>query len=245
VRQATPENVNSLLQGNLDNALQGDMDSAYFVIRTRMACERFAGSPEELERRIQRINQRVDRDLERGRDLPVRPSNPLPVLITPDAEVNRVEMEQWYEACQRVQAAFTPDLRQRLEAQALRGDVMARLIYATWPLEKLDFGSAFDQQYHWERNARDFSQANLDRGELAGLIAFAQSYQYGWFTPRNGDLALAFTMAAFNCGFENDSMRNFLLNRINQLTSSDDPADLQRLEFALLEAQSLGSICGG
>ena len=113
-----------------------------------------------------------------------------------------------------------------------------------WPLEHLDIGEAFNQQYRWEGLARDFSQANLDRGEVAGLMAFAQSYMRGWFTDNNGDLALAFTIAAVNCSsFETISLHSFLNSRVEHLANSDDPADLERLQFALAEADRLGSLC--
>ena len=242
-RDITAGNIEHLLQANLENTLKGELASAYFVVRARMACERFAGSRSDLERRIERTNKRVERDTERGRGVPDRRVNGLPMSVTEDTEANRANLENWYEACQRVQSMFSPDLRSQLEQLAMAGDVMARFLYASWPLDQLDVGEAFDQQYRWEGLARDFSQANLDRGEAAGLMAFSQSYQNGWFTQRNGDLALAFAIAALNCGFETTSTRKFLTNRIEHLSNAEDPADLQRLQFALQEAEHLGRFC--
>jgi hypothetical protein len=243
MRDITAGNIEHLLQANLDHALKGELASAYFVIRTRRVCERFANTPGELEKRIQRTDRKVERDIKRGRDLRSGTNNGLPWSATGDKENDRAQMEDWYDACQRVQTIFTPDLRRQLESLALRGDVMAAYLYASWPLDQLDIGEAFEMQFRWEGLARDFSRANLDRGEVAGLMAFAQSYQNGWFTERNGDLALAFSIAAMNCGFETNSSRNFISNRIDQLTSSEDPADQQRLQFALVEAERLGSSC--
>jgi len=243
IRDITAGNIENLLQANLDSALAGEISSAYFVTRARMACERFANSPEDLEQRIKRANRKVEKNIKRGRDLPSSARNGLPWSATSDTEANRARLEDWYDACQRMQSIFTPDLRQQLESQALNGDVMARYLYASWPLELLNAGEAFDQQFRWEGLARNFSQANLDRGEVAGLMAFSQSYQSGSFTERNGELALAFTIAALNCGFETTSSRNFLTRRIDQLSNSDDPADLQRLQFALAEADYLGRLC--
>ena len=243
VRDVTAENIEDLLQDNLDHALRGELASAYFVIRARRICERFANTPEDLERKIQRTNRKVERDIQRGRDLPSGKNNELPWYTTGDKESDRAHLQGWYDACQRVQSIFTTDLRHQLELLALQGDVMAAYLYASWPLDQLDTGEAFDQQFRWEGLARDFSQANMDRGEVAGLMAFAQSYMNGWFTARNGDLALAFSIAALNCGFETNSSRNFIGNKIDHLTTSEDPADQQRLQFALLEAERLALLC--
>ncbi len=243
VRDITAGNIEDLLQDNLDHALRGELASAYFVIRARRICERFANTPEDLERKIQRTNRKVERDIQRGRDLPSGKNNELPWYTTGDKESDRAHLQGWYDACQRVQSIFTTDLRHQLELLALQGDVMAAYLYASWPLDQLDTGEAFDQQFRWEGLARDFSQANMDRGEVAGLMAFAQSYMNGWFTARNGDLALAFSIAALNCGFETGSSRNFIGNRIDHLTTSEDPADQQRLQFALLEAERLALLC--
>jgi len=244
VRDITTENVDHLLQANLDHALTGDMASAFFVTRTRMTCDRLAGTPEDLERRIERTNRRVERDISRGRDVPAGGNRGVPWSASGDKDENRAQLEDWYEACQRVQSILTPDLREQLETRALEGDVMAGYLYATWPLEQLDVGEAFEQQFRWEGLARDFSQANLEKGEVAGLIAFSQTYMYGWFTERNGELALAFGIAATTCNLEALSFLGFLTRRIDQLTNSDDPADQQRLQFALVEAERLSGICG-
>ena len=243
LRDMTADNIEELLQANLDQALDGELDSAYFVVRARMACERFSSTPEELEQRIKRINKRVERDVERGREVSTRRGNDLSLSFTGDTDANRAQMERWYDSCQQVRTMMSTDLRQQLESRALRGDVTARYLYASWPLESLNAGEAFDQQFRWEGLARDFSQANLDSGEVAGLMAFAQSYMNGWFTKRDNDLALAFSVAALNCGFETGSSRNFLTNRIERLSKSDDPIDVQRLQFALTEAGHLGWFC--
>lgn len=243
LRSMTADNVEQLLQANLDQALDGELASAYFVMRARMACERFANTPEELEQRMERINKRVERDVERGREVSTRRGNDMSLSFTGDSDANRAQMERWYDSCQQVRSMLSPDLRQQLESQALSGDVMARYLYASWPLEALNAGGAFDQQYHWEGLAREFSQANLDSGEVAGLMAFAQSYMNGWFTKRDNDLALAFSIAALNCGFETGSSRNFMTGRIERLANSDDPVDVQRLQFALAEADHLGWFC--
>jgi hypothetical protein len=243
IRDITAGNAEELLQTNLDNALDGDMASAYFVTRARMTCERFARTPEDLDRRIERTNRRVERDIKRGRDVPVRDKRPEPWSTGGDADENRANLEEWYDACQRVRSMFSPDLREQLETRALQGDVMAGYLYATWPLEQLDVGMAFEQQFRWEGLARDFSQANLDKGEVAGLIAFAQTYMNGWFTERNSELALAFAIAATNCNAEAIAFVGFLTNRIDGLASSDDPVDQQRLQFALLESERLGEVC--
>ena len=243
LKDASAENIEHLLQANLENTLNGELASAFFVVRARMACQRLSGTRSDLERRIERTNKRVEREAERGRGGPGRREGGLPLSVGDDPEANRANLESWYEACQRVQAMFSPDLRTELEQLAKQGDVMARYLYASWPLDILDVGEAFEQQFRWEELARDFSQANLDRGEAAGLMAFSQSYQNGWFTQRNGELALAFAIAALNCGFETTTTSNFLSKRINQLANSEDPADRQRLDFAMAESEQLGQYC--
>ena len=242
-RDITAENVDQLVQSNLDFALEGGMASGYFVTRTRMTCERFTSTPGELERTIRRVNQRVENARVRGHDLPFKAEVDQPWSFTDDAEANRAHLERWYDACQRLQDIFTPDLRQRLELLALDGNVMARYLYATWPEELLNAGEAFDMQYRWEDRAREFSLANMESGEVAGLMAFGQSYMSGWFTSRNGDLALAFGVAALNCDFQTISVRSYLESSIDRLTSSEDPADRQRLQFILDESDRLGRFC--
>jgi hypothetical protein len=242
-RDVTAENISSLLEANLEYALTGDLVSGYFVTRSRQTCDRFAGTPEELERAISRINRRVERAQARGRDVPGTAEFDQPWSYTSDPETNRAHLERWYDACQRVRSMFTPELRERLEALALGGNVMARYLYATWPQEMLDTGDAFGQQFRWEALAREFSMANMDQGEVAGLLAFGHSYLGGYFTARDRNLALAFAVASLNCGFETISTRSFLASSIEQLTRSEDPQDQQRLQFVLAESDRLSSHC--
>jgi len=242
-RDITAENVDSLLLANLDYALEGDMASAYFVTRTRMNCERFASTPEELKSSIKRVNRRVEHAGKRGRSLPATPEYDQPWSYSSDSEANRAHMKNWYGACERVRSIFTADLRLRLEMLARQGNVMARYVYATWPEELLHAGEAFDGQFRWEDQAREFSLANLHAGEVAGLMAFGHSYHGGSFTARDNNLALSFGVAALHCGFETISVRSYLASSIEKLTSSEKPVDQQRLQFILTESDRLGRFC--
>ncbi len=242
-RDITPDNIEQLTRDNLDHALTGDLDSGYFVTRSRMACERFADTPEGLDRSISRVERRVRNAQANSRKLPDRPEYGQPWSFTDDMEANRAHMKRWYSACERIRDMFSPDLRLQLENMALNGDVMARYLYATWPVEVLDGGEAFESQFRWEELAREFSRANMEMGEAAGLLAFGQSYMSGWFTARNGDLALSFGVAALNCGFETISIRSYLASSIERLTSSQNPADLQRLQFIIDESDHLSRFC--
>jgi hypothetical protein len=239
----TAENIDSLVQANLDHALTGDMASAYFVARSRMTCDRFASTSEELENSISRVNHRMERSKARGQEFTATAEIDQPWSVSGDADTNRVNMERWFDACQRLDSLFSPDLRQRLEMMALRGDVMARYLYATWPEEQLEAGEAFDQQFRWEDLAREFSLANMNAGEVAGLMAFGHSYLGGSFTSRDANLALAFGVAALNCGFETVSVRSYLASSIEKLTSSEDPADQLRFQFVLTESDRLTQFC--
>ena len=194
-RDITASNLESLLTANLERALEGEMASAYFAVRAWQACERFSRSPAELEKRIERTNKQVERDVKRGRELPARADKRVPFRITANPDINRSNLQDWFDACQRVRNTFTQDFREQLESQALAGNVMARYLYAVWPPGELDLGEAFVQQYHWEGLAREFSEANLESGEVAGLMAFGDSYRGGWFTSKNDDLAMAFTLS--------------------------------------------------
>lgn len=242
-RDITAENIDELVQANLAHALQGDMASAYFVSRSRLSCDQFASTPAELEQAIERTNQRTRHAQARGYEFPAATGYDQPWSVGPDETTNRVNLERWYDACGRLREIFTADLRQRLESLALRGDVMARYLYATWPEELLEAGEAFARQFRWEDRAREFSLANLEAGEVAGMMAFGQSYLSGWFTNRDPNLALAFGVAALNCGFETLSIRSFLASSIDRLTGSDDPADRQRLAFIIAEADNLSQGC--
>ena len=212
-------------------------------MRAWQACDRFSRSPAELEKRIERTHTQVERDIKRGRELPARADRRVPFRITANPDINRSNLQDWFDACQRVRNTLTQDFREQLESQALAGNVMARYLYAVWPPGELDLGEAFVQQYRWEGLAREFSEANLESGEVAGLMAFGDSYRGGWFTSKNDDLAMAFTLAAFQCGFEPVSLGKYLDARINRLMASDDPADQQRLQFILVEAERLGLLC--
>jgi hypothetical protein len=242
-RDIKAENIESLVQENLVRALEGEMASAWFAAQARRACQGFAGSPEELEKRIERTNRKAERDIKRGRELPEQDGGRVPYAISPNPDVNRTNLQNWYEACQHVRGLFGPDFRDQLERQALDGNVNARYLYAVWPPETLDIGGAFEQQYHWEDLAREFSRLNLETGEVAGPLAFAESYRRGLFTAESDNLALAFTFAAFKCGFDAATMGGFLEERINRLSASDDPADQQRLQAVLLEADQLSAYC--
>jgi hypothetical protein len=242
-RDITAENVDGLVEANLEHALTGDMASGYFVTRTRMSCDRVAKSPEELENSINTISRRIERAQARGHTLPGADGYDQPWSFTQDMEANRLHMVRWYDACERLRAVFTDDLRQRLEMLALNGNVMARYLYATWPVEQLDAGEAFDQLFHWEELSREFSLANLHSGYVAGLMALGHSYLSGYFTRRDPNLALAFGVAALNCGFETISVRSYLAGSIDHLMNSEDPADQLRLQFVLTESDRLGQYC--
>ena len=56
-------------------------------------------------------------------------------------------------------------------------------------------------------------------------------------------MALAFGVAALNCGFETISIRSYLASSIERLTSSRNPADQQRLQFIIDESDHLARFC--
>ena len=117
------------------------------------------------------------------------------VMIYPTEAQNRDYLSQWHEQCERARSLFNHDLRRRLEKLAQNGHVMARYLYASWkPSMTIDSG-VFERTTRWHLNATDFSYANLEEGELAGMIAIGESYIYGGFTSHNLRLGL-FTLRA-------------------------------------------------
>jgi hypothetical protein len=52
----------------------------------------------------------------------------------------------------------------------------------------------------WQIDALEFSQANLEAGEIAGLLAFGFSYEQAIFTGGSQALSIAFLRAAQQCG---------------------------------------------
>ena len=239
----TPENIDGHVRSALAQALEGDFPAAYFLNRAWSMCRGFPEDEAGLERRVDQWNRRARRMSARGIDLERWAGLGGPRAISEDPEENRRHLEGWFDACGRVRETMTLDLRADLERRGRAGDPMARYLYALWPEENLTAEEAFERQFRWEQTARDFSLANLEQGEVAGLMAFGQSYLQGLFTARNPTLALAFALAAVQCGFEDVSSRSFLSERIDRLTASEDPADQERLRFVITMADSWTPLC--
>jgi hypothetical protein len=98
---------------------------------------------------------------------------------------------------------FNEDLRERLADLAGQGHVTARYLYAMWPPLTKGRPDGFFVHQDWSEKALAFSLANFAEGEVAGLMAFANAYEKPeTFTTSDGDMAMAFKIAAQSCGLD-------------------------------------------
>ena len=93
---------------------------------------------------------------------------------------------------------------------------MARYIYAIWPIEPLEMTRGFLVHQEWAAKAAEFSFLNLEEGEIAGQLAFGQSYFSGrLFTSQNIYVSYALFTSAVSCGFREAGLEMIVNNYFN------------------------------
>jgi hypothetical protein len=216
IEEVTGGNVASIAALSAEKALNGDLRSARDLTNLMIVCSNLVPRDEEgLQREIQRFNEEAARIAERGNPLPDegRPksgrefgSGLVELKVFPTEAQNRRHLTEWYRGCREVSALLNEKTREELAALARNGHVVARYLYAMWRPQLGSDEDALERRMRWQMNAVEFSYANLEEGELAGLLAFSQSYSEAIFTGT--DLGLSFSMAkaALECGFESEAI---------------------------------------
>jgi hypothetical protein len=242
------ENLARIATSALEKALDGDMQAATGLPRLRTLCRDNFTDEEWVEEEIQKtMNGLRDGSIPpEGETVTFTSMEGLGFTAYPTEAENRTHMMQWFRACEHVRAIWTQDTRRQLEELASEGHVMARYIYATWvPEWKLDSDS-FSQFTEYQSNALEYSIANLEEGEVAGLVAFGLSYWGLHFTPTFPDLGTAFLKAALDCGLQSGIIENRVYHRAGDGTV--DTSNLRNWyggdpEAVLMQAEELSKIC--
>jgi hypothetical protein len=115
-------------------------------------------------------------------------------------------MIEWFHGCNKLRDLFTQDTRQELERLALDGHAMARYLYAIWKPEQALEPETFANYVRWQLNAIQFSDANLEAGEVAGLVAYSHTLSQGLFTGRSDLLAEILRRSSYACGYRVDGL---------------------------------------
>ena len=207
--EITLDNILSQTRGRLKKVLDGNLEAAYALNDLRMRCH------SHLRDRAERYQHMLDskqHQLEAykaiGQTIPPEglvefdPMQPL----YPTEEQNRAHVDRFFAVCDQLAGIFSPGLRQKLDRLAQDGHVVARYAYATWPPEDHLHDSYLEDVYEWQLKALEYSHTNLEEGEVAGLLAFGQSYDYRLFTRYNEYMYLVFFHAALECGFDSERL---------------------------------------
>lgn len=223
--EVTGANVAEFTRLILTNALDGDLNSTEYIRDLNMACSIAAVDDEALEKNIQNLMSSVKRLIDKNHTIPpegvlyrsfgIREQR-LSMRMFPTEQQNRDHLTQWYHGCRKVNRIFNENLRKELEALARKGHVMARYIYALWKPKAVMEKGAIDRALLWQMNAVEFSYANLEEGELAGVLAFGHSYIEALFTYTDLALAIALYKAAFDCGFESAEIQMWITEYLGE-----------------------------
>ena len=197
----TAENLNEFTIENMAAALEGDLESGYRATRARQRCRGAAKDKQELDKRIEEKMRTAQYYLDNAWPIHTYETDS-PASLFPTKAENRAHQDRWYETCRQQRELFNEELRKKLDVMARQGHVVARYLYAVWPPDQLDSPDQFMLEQEWEIKAQEYSFLNYEQGEVAGLLAFAESYlTTGLFTRYNRFLGLALFRAAYDCGF--------------------------------------------
>ncbi len=203
------ENAADYIVESLDKALDGSVEAAFVSNAIRDICiTRIPSDEVALENKIREYTIRAERRIGRGTDMP--PEGVIDgrykfgivfnLALFATEQKNRQHLTQWYESCKQVKNTFDQTFLGQLEQLARQGHVMARYLYATWPIPWTIGDDTFEGLQLWQANALEFTNANLYSGEPAGLLAYGLSYRNTQFTPFNPVLGASLIIAAEMCG---------------------------------------------
>lgn len=201
----------------LDKALNGDLKTAAYLRHLRAACSTVPRNEATLEKEIENIWSMAKQSMEGGRTLPPEgrgyrtikvPGHRIEMKMFPTESQNRAHLTQWYQGCRGIYGIFSDEMRRELELLARDGHVIARYVYAIWKPEVVLDREALEKTLNWQVNAIEFSYANLVDGEVAGVLAFGQSYLDVIFTSQDIVLGLTLLQASLDCGFESEDIQS-------------------------------------
>jgi len=132
----------------------------------------------------------------------------LSTRVFPNAEQSRSHLNQWQQGCRDLSLLLNDELRNELEKLAREGHVFARHLYALWKPDSGTDQQALDRRLRWQMNAIEFTYANLTEGQVAGVIAFGESYIYALFTDLDLEMGLSLLGAALKCGYESKMIQD-------------------------------------
>lgn len=242
------EKLPPFVRGRIDEALAGDIYAAFEAREARSRCSTVSSDPQRLEQRIEWLTQRARFTLDNGGVIENEPGDS-PGQMFPTAAENRAHQVRWFQACHELRLLYEQEYRDRIEALAREGHVVARYLYALWPPpDGLRMDDFLDWQ-EWQSLAHRFSMENLEAGESAGMLAFAQAYSsVESFLPRravNSLRAIAFYLAALECGFREERVRTAVNWLISLSVPNDEPSPEQARELSaiLTLADELKTLC--
>lgn len=214
----TGDNLFLLSQQLIDAALDGSAVAALEFASARQHCSSVPATPELFDAQVRLLLEHAARNRERGATYPEtspwrsRPGSP----HGSNAEIREREAG-WYEACQSLRQLISNGLREDVERLARQGDTAARLLYAMLRPELRGNPSWLEDLEHWERMAREFTDANLAEKRVEGLLGSSIGYSlYGWmFGPHGFDLAMAHWLAAALCGVQHPQLQE-VVNHVGQ-----------------------------
>jgi len=214
----TPDNVDSMARRNLEAALDGDLEAGYYVSWVLKNCQAVPLDTALLERMIQGYTDWAAQKEREGTPIPPEGSyggrDDLSAQFPTEAQ-NRKHLTRLMRGCQRLNSIFTSDLRQELSDMAERGHVLARYLYATWQPRPGLTPESWEIMQDWQLKALQYTYANLEDREAAGLLAFGQSYYSGMFTPSIFSLAITLQKAALDCGFGGSNVQSFVSENLS------------------------------
>ena len=194
----------------IEASLNGDMQSVNELLNLQQACTTWIPRNEAaMEEAVERTLAAVVQAEEAGNTVP--PDGQMTMRyavgnlaieqrIYPTEQQNREHLAEWSAGCRNVRKYFDRETRAELELLARDGHVMARYLYALWVPELTADPRTLEEYVQWERNALEFSSANVADGEFAGLAAFAYSFSANGFTGRNVALGSVLWRAVSECG---------------------------------------------
>lgn len=209
------EKLPAFARGWLDEALLNDLEAGLMAVESRGRCMLVPTDEWQLELRVDELWAVADATLRRTGAIE-NGTGDSPRHLFPSHEETRAHQVRWFHACRELTGLFESGYRERIRQMAQNGHVVARYLYALWPPPdglKMDDFLAWQR---WQSTASHFSMQNLEAGEAAGMLAFAQAYSsspIGTFVPSrdiNRLRALAFYIAARDCGFESDRLQSMI-----------------------------------
>lgn len=212
--------VTEFAEQTITTALDGDLEVGLKFRHLQEICSP-AYTPSDqigLDRKVREMMQFAEKEAATGKPIPPEGKpymttfpiwgTGLSTRVFPNAEQNRSHLNQWQQGCRDLSSLLNDELRDELEKLAREGHVFARHLYALWKPDSGTDQQALDRRLRWQMNAIEFTYANLTEGQVAGVIAFGESYIYALFTDLDLEMGLSLLGAALKCGYESKMIQD-------------------------------------